>query len=70
MKKNIRVAIIGIGSCAKSLVEGTQYYIKNQNKSVGLMYPNIGDYTVDNIKYVCGFDVDIRNNFFLELKII
>ncbi len=60
MKKNIRVAIIGIGSCAKSLVEGTQYYIKNQNKSVGLMYPNIGNYTVDNIKYVCGFDVDIR----------
>ncbi len=37
MKNNIRVAIIGIGSCAKSLVEGTQYYIKNQNKLVGLM---------------------------------
>ena len=56
----IRVALVGIGSCAKSLVEGVQYYIENQNDTVGLMYPDIGGYTVNNIEFVCGFDVDIR----------
>lgn len=60
MTKKIRVAIVGVGNCAKSLVEGTQYYIENPDDKVGLMYPDIGGYTVNDIQYVCGFDVDIR----------
>ena len=56
----IRVAIIGVGSCAKSLVEGIQYYIKTPEDKVGLMYPDIGGYTSNDIEFVCGFDVDIR----------
>lgn len=58
--KKIRVAIVGVGNCAKSLVEGTQYYIENPEDKVGLMYENIGGYKVSDITYVCGFDVDIR----------
>jgi myo-inositol-1-phosphate synthase len=58
--KKIKVAIIGVGNCAKSLVEGIQYYIENPNDNVGLMYPDIGGYTVNDIEFVCGFDVDIR----------
>lgn len=56
----IRVGIIGIGSCAKSLVEGVQYYNENPNDKVGLMYPDIGGYSVHDIEFVIGFDVDRR----------
>lgn len=60
MSKKIRVAIVGVGNCAKSLIEGTQYYIENPKDTVGLMYPDIGGYSVNDIQFVCGFDVDIR----------
>lgn len=58
--KEIRAAVIGVGNCAKSLIEGVQYYKANPQDTVGLMYADIGGYGVDNIKFVCGFDVDIR----------
>ena len=60
MSKSIRVAIVGMGNCAKSLVEGVQYYIENPDDQVGLMYPDIGGYGVGDIKIVCGFDIDKR----------
>tara|TARA_B100001939_G_C16945827_1_gene620286 strand:+ start:3355 stop:4653 length:1299 start_codon:yes stop_codon:yes gene_type:complete len=56
----IRVGIIGVGSCAKSLVEGVQYYNENPEDKVGLMYDDIGGYTVHDIEFVCGFDIDKR----------
>jgi myo-inositol-1-phosphate synthase len=56
----IRVAIVGVGNCAKSLVEGVQYYNENPTDKVGLMYHDIGGYTAHDIEFVCGFDVDIR----------
>ncbi len=59
-KERIRVAIVGVGNCAKSLVEGIQYYIENPEDKVGLMYTDIGGYTVGDIEFVVGFDVDSR----------
>ena len=56
----IRVGVIGVGSCAKSLVEGIQYYNENPNDKVGLMYEDIGGYSVHDIEFVCGFDIDKR----------
>jgi myo-inositol-1-phosphate synthase len=56
----IKVAIVGVGNCAKSLVEGIQYYNENPNDTVGLMYPDIGGYKSSDIEFVAGFDVDIR----------
>jgi len=56
----IKVAIVGVGSCAKSLVEGVQYYVKTPQDKVGLMYDDIGGYTVNDLEFVCGFDVDKR----------
>ena len=56
----IRVGIIGVGSCAKSLVEGVQYYNENPEDKVGLMYQDIGGYQVHDIEFVCGFDIDKR----------
>ena len=58
--KKIRIAIVGVGNCAKSLVEGAQYFIQNPDDTVGLMYPDIGGYLVNDLQFVCGFDVDIR----------
>lgn len=59
-KSKIRVGIIGTGNCAKSLVEGIQYYVQNPQDKVGLMYEDIGGYTVNDIEFVIGFDVDSR----------
>lgn len=56
----IHVGIIGLGNCAKSLVEGIQYYNENPNDKVGLMYPDIGGYEVSDIEFVVGFEVDRR----------
>lgn len=59
-KKKIRIAIVGVGSCAKSLVEGVQYYVQTPSDRVGLMYEDIGGYKVSDLLFVCGFDVDKR----------
>jgi len=59
-KSKIKVGIIGCGNCAASLVEGTQYYVQNPQDRVGLMYEDIGGYTVNDLEFVIGFDVDRR----------
>jgi myo-inositol-1-phosphate synthase len=59
-KQKIKIGIIGVGNCAQSLVEGTQYYVQNPADRVGLMYEDIGGYTVDDLEFVIGFDVDRR----------
>jgi myo-inositol-1-phosphate synthase len=56
----IRVGIVGIGNCAKSLIEGIQYYNENPEDKVGLMYEDIGGYKAKDIEFVVGFDVDRR----------
>lgn len=60
MSKKIKVAIVGVGNCAKSLVEGIAFYTKNDDNSVGLMHPTIGDFLVRDIEIVAAFDVDKR----------
>ena len=59
MQNKIKVGIIGVGNCAKSLVEGVQYYTKTSD-TVGLMYETIGDYKAEDIQFTIGFDVDRR----------
>jgi myo-inositol-1-phosphate synthase len=62
-KKEIRIAIAGLGNCASSLVQGIYYYknIKNDDEIVpGLMHNVLGDYKVSDIKIVACFDVDKR----------
>jgi myo-inositol-1-phosphate synthase len=56
----IRVAILGVGNCASSLVQGVEYYTKFSEKTSGLMADDIGGYKAENIEFVCGFDVDER----------
>ena len=57
---NINVAIIGIGNCASSLVQGIYYY-KNakENEFIpGLMHVDLGGYHISDINFVAAFDID------------
>ena len=59
---DIRVAIIGVGNCANSLVQGVTYYkdAAIDQEIPGLMHAVIGDYHINNIKFVAAFDVDAK----------
>ena len=59
---DIRVAIVGVGNCASSLVQGVQYY-KDADENVtvpGLMHVKLGQYHVRDVKFVAAFDVDAK----------
>jgi myo-inositol-1-phosphate synthase len=56
----VRVAIVGVGNCASSLVQGRYYYAdaKESDFVPGLMHVNLGGYHVRDIEFVAAFDVD------------
>lgn len=56
----IRVAVVGVGSCASALIQGIQFYKENPEANYGLTFDSIGGYTANDIEFVCGFDVDER----------
>jgi myo-inositol-1-phosphate synthase len=58
--KEIRVAIVGVGNCANSLVQGVTYY-KDAAPDVeipGLMHAVLGGYHISSVKFVAAYDVD------------
>ncbi|MDO5503467.1 MAG: inositol-3-phosphate synthase [Actinomycetia bacterium] len=57
---SIRVAIVGVGNCASSLVQGVEYYKDADPKDTvpGLMHVTFGDYHVSDVEFVAAFDVD------------
>ena len=58
---NIKSAIIGIGNCASSLIQGIHYYRgKTRDDAIGLMHWEIGGYMPGDIEVVAAFDVDRR----------
>jgi myo-inositol-1-phosphate synthase len=59
---SIRVAIVGVGNCAASLVQGVHYYrdAAPDSKVPGLMHVQFGDYHVSDIEFVAAFDVDAK----------
>jgi myo-inositol-1-phosphate synthase len=59
---DVRVAIVGVGNCASSLVQGVQYYKDaDENATVpGLMHVKLGQYHVRDVKFVAAFDVDAK----------
>ncbi len=56
----VRVAIIGVGNCASSLVQGVHYYQNAAEDEFipGLMHVNLGGYHIRDIKFVAAFDID------------
>jgi myo-inositol-1-phosphate synthase len=64
----INVAIIGVGNCASSLVQGVYYYqnAKETESVPGLMHVNLGGYHIRDINFVAAFDID-KNKVGLDL---
>ena len=61
MTDKIKIAIVGLGNCASSLIQGIHYYAdKSEEDSNGLMHWNIGGYKRGDIEVVAAFDVDKR----------
>ncbi len=61
-KNKVRVAIIGVGNCASSFVQGVEFY-KNapeDSKVPGLMHVNLGGYHVSDIEFSAAFDIDVN----------
>ena len=56
----IRVAIVGVGNCASSLVQGTAYYADESRAGIGLMHWELGGYKPADVKFVAAFDIDER----------
>ncbi len=58
----INVAIVGVGNCASSLVQGVQYYREapEDHDVPGLMHVNLGGYHIRDINFVAAFDVDVN----------
>jgi myo-inositol-1-phosphate synthase len=57
---NINIAIIGVGNCASSLVQGLSYYRRGANETIGLMHLDVGGYRPSDIQIVAAWDVDAR----------
>jgi myo-inositol-1-phosphate synthase len=57
----VRVAIVGVGNCASSLVQGVEFYRKAANAPVpGLMHADLGGYRIGDVEFTAAFDVDAR----------
>lgn len=61
-EKKIRVAIIGVGNCASSLVQGVYFYrnAKEGDQIPGIMHVNLGGYHISDIEFVVAIDIDKR----------
>jgi myo-inositol-1-phosphate synthase len=59
---SVRVAIVGVGNCASSLVQGVEYYkdADPASRVPGLMHVQFGPYHVRDIEFVAAFDVDAK----------
>jgi myo-inositol-1-phosphate synthase len=59
---SVRVAVVGVGNCASSLIQGVEYYrAADPNDRVpGLMHVTFGDYHVSDVEFVAAFDVDAK----------
>jgi myo-inositol-1-phosphate synthase len=60
--KPVRVAIVGVGNCASSLVQGLEYYkdAEDATRVPGLMHVRFGGYHVSDVEVVAAFDVDAK----------
>ena len=60
--KKVRVAIIGVGNCASSLVQGVQFYKNAKEKQTipGIMHTQLGEYHVRDVEFTMGIDVNIN----------
>ena len=58
--RQIRTAIVGLGNCASSLVQGISYCRALGDEAIGVQFPDLGGYTPGDVTIVAAFDVDAR----------
>ena len=59
--KKVKLAVVGVGNCASSLIQGIEYYEHHHNEhSDGIMQPQINGWRPQDIKIVAAFDIDKR----------
>src|SRR5581483_5080397 len=58
--KSIRVAIAGLGNCASSLIEGLAFYYEHPKTQIGLLFPQLAGYAVQDIQVVAAFDISAQ----------
>jgi myo-inositol-1-phosphate synthase len=60
--KKVRVAVIGVGNCASSLVQGVYYYqdAKDDDLIPGIMHNNLGGYRIRDIEFSAAIDIDVE----------
>jgi myo-inositol-1-phosphate synthase len=58
--KKIKVALLGIGNCASSLVQGVYYYSDPSRRARGLIHPLIGGHAPSDLSFVLAIDADAR----------
>ena len=57
----IKIAIVGVGNCASSLIQGIEYYASKQDgQASGLMHWELGGYRPQDIEIVAAYDIDMR----------
>ena len=58
--EKVRVAIVGVGNCASSFVQGVEYYkdADPAEQVPGLMHVDLGGYHVSDIEFTAAFDID------------
>ncbi|OGW77448.1 MAG: inositol-3-phosphate synthase [Omnitrophica bacterium RIFCSPHIGHO2_02_FULL_49_9] len=60
----IKIAVVGVGNCADSLIQGLEHYRQNgksgTNGTLGIINENLGGYLPQDIEVVCAFDIDKR----------
>jgi myo-inositol-1-phosphate synthase len=60
MKREIRVALVGVGNCASALVQGCSYYAGSGIEKPGLMTPDFAGYLPEHVVFATAFDIDVR----------
>ncbi|MGB6119280.1 MAG: inositol-3-phosphate synthase [Mesorhizobium sp.] len=59
-RRKIRLAIVGMGNCASSLVQAIAYCAEQGEAAIGVAFPDLGGYRPQDIEVVAAFDVDAR----------
>lgn len=60
-RKKVRTAVVGVGNCASSLVQGVEFYrkVKDGDAVPGLMHVNLGGYHISDIEFSAAFDINV-----------
>jgi myo-inositol-1-phosphate synthase len=59
MSRKVRIAVVGVGNCASSLIQGIEFYrhVRDGERVPGLMHPRLGGYAIADLEFSAAFDI-------------